>query len=157
MRQRFEIDLQMLNEAERIAKDMGSLNKSLMQGERNIIGILGELAYRRRYPEVRSTYNTKFMYDFDYWMDDIRVEVKSQQIRSWVPPDMHFPKTKEELTFDWLECFEIHESLTHGWYIGRMSKDKFDQVAEDIKAGDPMPQGGQYRSDGRRIWKQHLS
>ena len=156
MRLRFEIDQQMVNEGWKRAEHLGVLQKSLMEGERNIIGMLGELQYMKMYPDAKSTAFTASQYHFDFLSQEQRIEVKSQRIKNWCPPDMHFPKTKEELIFDWLECFEIHESLTHGWYIGRMHKVDFESKYEIIHAGDAMPQGGSYRSDGRRIWKKDL-
>jgi len=156
MRVKFAIDPQMVNSAMMMADKMGNLPQSLMEGRRNAIGILGEMQYKKMYLDAKSTQGTASMYHFDFWSQEQRIEVKSQRINKWSPPDMHFPKTKEELIFDWLECFEIHESLTHGWYIGRMNRVDFESKYEIIHAGDAMPQGGSYRADGRRIWKKDL-
>lgn len=132
---------EMLKKAQEKAAQMGCLNKhSMMKGERNVAGVLGELAALAILP--RATYVDN--YDHDLRIGKLTIDVKTKQLAS-----------KPRLSYDcsiygYNPNQDCHIYLFAGvktdhsvvWFSGFLAKHIFYQKAEFCAAGSQRPLGG---------------
>lgn len=64
-------------EAVRMAEEQGTLNNSIRQGEGNLIGRLGELAFYQWNSWANWTAFDKKSYDFDFTMGERKIDIKT--------------------------------------------------------------------------------
>lgn len=131
---------EMLKFAQEKAKAMGVLNQhSMMKGERNVEGILGELAALQYLPNSVATDN----FDNDLKIGEVTIDVKTKRLT--MKPRLYYDCT----VYGYNPNQACHVYLFAGvkadhsvvWLQGFMSKPGFYQAAEFCPAGSERPLG----------------
>lgn len=109
-----------INRADFLAKEMGSLNNSILEGQGNKAGILAELVLARH---IEATRPTKAKYDWDLnWQNRFTIEVKTKRRTVMPRPDydVSIPKTSMHQTSDLYAFVSIwfEEKTKDGFYKG---------------------------------------
>jgi hypothetical protein len=129
---------------------MGALKHSFMDGDRNIVGCIGEQVYSQFAP-LAERHDT---YDYDFFIKNLKVDVKTRIIKT--EPSHHFDFTikqvKNNQDVDIYVFIGVHENLEKAWIFGWLKKSEFFEKSECISAGELMPQGGSYKAGGRRVY-----
>lgn len=151
---------EMLEQAKEKARKLGCLNKhSMMKGERNIAGVLGELGALVILPQAIYVDN----YDHDLKIGKLTIDVKTKQLTS-----------KPRLSYDcsiygYNPNQDCHLYLFAGvktdhsvvWFSGFLAKHIFYQKAEFCPAGSQRPLGGgrmlTYKEDNYVTQVRHLN
>lgn len=122
--------------------DFGELNDSIMEGESNIYGALGEiLVYDRLLSlglQVSKPENST--YDYDLIVNNIKVDVKSK--RTTVKPRTNYNASitvVKEQDCDYYYFVRILEDKTKGWLLGNIKKSEFFDKATFFKKGELDP------------------
>lgn len=149
---RIEITDKMIADAARKSVSIGTLKNSFSNGNRQIVGILGQEMFKVRYPDAVEP----FKYDYDFVLRGQKVEVKTRIFSiepndSW---DFVIPQTMNQ-QFDYIFFCGIHSSLSFGHIYGFLSKAQYE-ASKVISAGDPMPQGGYYKAGGKIVFVRDL-
>lgn len=127
-----DITEDMIQKANQKATSMGQLRNSILKGEGNDIGFLGE-EILRKYLAIES----KNSFDYDMVFKDIKIEVKTK--RTSVPPEPHYEcsvaayNTKQNC--DIYVFARVNYDMTRGWLIGYLKKDDFYKRARKSDAG----------------------
>lgn len=151
---------EMLKQAEEKAAKMGILNShSMMRGERNVEGILGELAALKFLPQAEATDN----FDNDFRIGDITFDVKTKRLTN--KPRLYFDCT----VYGYNPHQNCHLYLFAGvkadlsvvWLSGFISKKDFYQNAEFCPKGTQRPLGNDkmltYKEDNYVVQVKQLS
>lgn len=130
---------EMLLEARRKANEMGKLKNSMMQGERNLHGFLGELAAQKVIGgEFHNTY------DYDILLNGKRIDVKTKAGN--YTPKPHYNCTifaySRKQQCDFFVFTYIKKDLTSVWVLGAYDRLKFLDDADYVKAGDKCENNG---------------
>lgn len=151
---------EMLQKAEEKARQMGCLNQhSMMKGERNVAGVLGELAAMVLLPQATYVDN----YDHDLRIGKLTIDVKTKQLAA-----------KPRLGYDcsiygYNPNQDCHLYLFAGvkadhsvvWFSGFLAKHIFYQKAEYCPAGSQRPLGNgrmlTYKEDNYVVQVKHLN
>lgn len=146
---------EMRAKAKKLSEETGPLNGSFMNGERNEIGYLGELAFEVAYP--RSVYVGNF--DYDYLLDNWKVDVKARIANAEMKPEYAFtlPCLKKDQDCDFYFFTAVNLGKSFVELLGYMRFDEFKKKAVWIEKGSEMPQGGYYRSSGYNILVKDLN
>ena len=140
MIQEVQITPEMLLIAERKAVIQGELNNSIMRGGGTRSGYLGEMI-------VVSVLGGDLANTFDYDVvldDGTKVDVKTK--RTSAPPRPYYScsvakfNTKQEC--DEYAFVRIKYDCTVGWYLGRIPKASFYDLATNHKKGEHDPDNG---------------
>jgi len=131
------ITKEMLQKSENKAKEMGSLNNSILQGNGNLSGFLGEVIALQVLGGTEI--NT---YDYDLvTTNGIKIDVKSK--KTTVEPKEHYDcsvaafNVKQKCD---VYCFvRIKDDYTCGWYLGIYPKEDYFKDATFFKKGDIDP------------------
>lgn len=115
------------------AAEMGRLNNSIMKGEGNIAGFLGEEIAR-----VILGGRTSNTYDYDLVLDDgLTIDVKTKQT-TVTPKDNYECSVAEFNTRQKCDyyCFvRVRDDFNVGWYLGVYPKNKYYKDATYLKKG----------------------
>jgi len=119
----YEITQDMIAESVRMSKDMGVLNGSLLNGQGNAWGFLGEIVAAK---ELNAEH--KNTYDYDLVMaDGSTIDVKTQRVSSVPRPqfqcNVNEPSIKQKC--DYYAFVRVHSDLEVAWYLGKMKKEDF--------------------------------
>ncbi|MFZ9646449.1 MAG: hypothetical protein ACO29M_07215 [Fluviibacter sp.] len=126
-----------LNTAKEKAKELGKLNNSILYGDGNLTGFLGELvAHSILGGHLKNTY------DYDILLDNgCTVDVKSKKTK--VKPKDYYEcsvaafNTKQKCDY---YCFvRIKDDYSTAWYLGYYPKEKYYKDAVFLKKGDIDP------------------
>jgi len=143
------IDYQMLLRAAQRSIKMGALRQSLMKGQRNIVGFLGEEIYQACCPlaEHRDTF------DYDFLLRGQRIDIKTRRFSTnpYSNFDFAVPITKDSYEVDFYVFCGVHSDLTYGWLLGFLSKAEFFKLSILKEAGTAMARNGNYATDNRVI------
>jgi hypothetical protein len=127
--------------AEEKAEKMGVLNKhSMMKGERNVEGILGELAALKFLPKAEATDT----HDNDLKIGQVTIDVKTKRLTN--KPRLYYDCT----VYGYNPHQNCHVYLFAGvksdysvvWLSGFISKKEFYEKSEFCPAGSQRPLGG---------------
>jgi hypothetical protein len=129
----------------------GVLNNSIMHGESNIYGALGEILVADYYRNFGFTVDMESTYDYDLIIENKKIDVKSK--KTTVIPCGHYNcsvasyNTKQKC--DAYFFVLINEEKTKGYLLGLMPKKKFFAEATFNKKGEVDPQGNgwKFRAD----------
>jgi len=128
-----QITLDMIDNARTKSTKMGVLKNSIIRGNGNIAGFVGEqIALRCIGGEWQNTY------EYDILMEDgHRIDVKTKQTSVAPLPDYDCSiakfNTKQEC--DSYAFVRVKKDLTIGWYLGTIKKDIFFDKARFMKKG----------------------
>jgi hypothetical protein len=121
--------------------DFGALRDSIMEGESNIYGAIGEVVVADYLKE--SGRNVKFVStrDYDMTVNGRTVDVKTK--RTTVPPLQNFNcSISAHNTTQKCDVYlfvRVHESKKEGWILGYMYKDEYFKKAKFFRRGQPDP------------------
>ena len=123
----YEITKDMIKEAVVMSKDMGTLNGSLLEGQGNTWGFLGEIiAAKALAAEHKNTYDYDLITPLGHTVD-----VKTQRVSSIPRPQFHCNVNEHSIKqkCDYYAFVRLHSDLTTAWYLGKMGKPQFMQQA----------------------------
>lgn len=132
-----EITLDMIDKARTKSTEMGVLKNSIIRGNGNIAGFVGEqIALQCLGGEWQNTY------EYDILMPDgKRIDVKTKQTSVAPLPDYDCSiakfNTKQEC--DSYAFVRVKKDLTVGWYLGTIKKGSFFDKARFMKKGTVDP------------------
>jgi len=119
----YEVTKDMIKEAVLMSKDMGTLKGSLLQGQGNTWGFLGELiAAKALHAEHKNTY------DYDLITPlGLKVDVKTQRVSSIPRSQFHCNVNEHSIKqkCDYYAFVRVHSDLTTAWYLGKIGKQQF--------------------------------
>lgn len=138
-----------------IAKENAPSNaynkRSITNGERNVVGLLGELYYLRLVEEIYNDHTTFYKPTFDYDVTikannrDIKVDVKTKQ-RTGPPKDYYAASiaaySKDQQDCDYYAFTSItvdkydSDSFSDFYFLGFIKKEDFFKQATFMKKGD---------------------
>lgn len=129
----FSVSEKVLKKAEEKAYDMGTFRGSILNGKGNVSGFIGEII-------LADILNAEIQNTFDYdlvMQDGSKIDVKTQTVKS-VPRPYYECNVNEhsiKQRCDYYAFTRLHSNLSKGWYLGKISKGKFLDVAKYCKAG----------------------
>lgn len=130
--------------AELEAKAMGALNRSILKGNGNVAGILGELAVLRYFGYLNARRNNT--YNHDLIIKGFRFDVKTK--RRKVDPQPHhcgtIPSYSDQSCHAYIftsVCY-VGDNPSHVHLCGWVGKDRFKKEAINYKKGDVNPENG---------------
>jgi len=132
-----EITLDMIDKARTKSTEMGVLKNSIIRGNGNIAGFVGEqIALQCLKGEWQNTY------EYDILMPNgQRIDVKTKQTSVAPLPDYDCSiakfNTKQEC--DSYAFVRVKKDLTVGWYLGKIDKETFFDKARFMKKGTVDP------------------
>ena len=130
-------------QAKKLAKEMGSLNHSMLKGDGNIRGFLAEVAYADKFGlEIAHTYN----YDL-LTKSGKRVDVKSKG--GWQVPHPHHWVAVEkrfEQDCDFYVFVRVRKDLEVVWLLGWMPTLEFRKSAIHFPPGTPDPDDPSFKN-----------
>ena len=131
------ISSEMLDRSKVKANELGKLNNSILKGDGNLVGFLGE--------EIANLVlkgTIKNSYDYDLILEDgSKVDVKTKRT-TVVPKDFYecsvaAYNTKQKCDY---YCFvRVKDDLTCGWFLGVYKKEDYFKDAMFMKQGDIDP------------------
>ena len=129
---KFKIKKEWVEEAEKKAKELGVLKHSIMKGQRNVIGFIGEIVVANFLKaKIENTY------DYDLIKNGVKVDVKSKRCSSEPKPyyecSVAAYNTKQKC--DFYVFTRILESLDTAWICGIIKKSDFFKKANFYKKG----------------------
>ena len=119
----YEITKDMIKEAVVMSKDMGTLNGSLLEGQGNTWGFLGEIiAAKALAAEHKNTYDYDLITPLGHTVD-----VKTQRVSSIPRPQFHCNVNEHSIKqkCDYYAFVRVHSDLEVAWYLGKMKKENF--------------------------------
>lgn len=128
-----EIKKEWVKEAKKKAEEMGRLRHSILKGNGNITGFVGEFM-------VANFLNAKIenTYDYDLVKNDLKIDVKSKKCTT-VPRldyDCSVPAYNTKQKCDYYVFTRIMDNFETGWICGIISKEKFFKNARLYKKGE---------------------
>ena len=133
----------MIREAARLDAAMGELRNSIRQGQGNVAGILGELAFLKAYPEAVRIDS----YDFDILLNGKRVEIKTKD-RTVQPKPHHecsvsnYNATQKTDFYFFVSLYRTEAGYQSAYLLGYLSPDEFFARARHLRAGEIDPSNG---------------
>ena len=123
----YEVTKDMIKEAVLMSKDMGTLNGSLLQGQGNTWGFLGEIiASKALAAEHKNTYDYDLITPLGHTVD-----VKTQRVSSIPRSQFHCNVNEHSIKqkCDYYAFVRVHSDLTIAWYLGKIGKQQFLDTA----------------------------
>lgn len=141
---------EMLQKAIQRSLEIGTLKGSFMNGDRSIVGCLGELAFQDAYLSAELC-NT---YDFDFRLKGKTIDVKSRIAKAPINQTFDFtlPCLKKDQEVDFYVFAAVYWNFEYVDLLGYLPYKEFVSLRSRVKKGDPMPQGGYFRSDGFQVF-----
>lgn len=126
-----EITDSMREAAQAKADDLGSINRSMLDGKGNMIGFLGEEIMLHKFECTQN--NT---YDYDIMVGDKKIDVKTKHCTT-VPRETYecSIQTYYDQKCDYYVFIRILKDLSRGWILGAIKKDEFMDKAIHYKKG----------------------
>ena len=135
--QEVEISLDMIDKARTKSTEMGVLKNSILRGNGNIAGFIGEqIALQCLGGEWQNTY------EYDILMPNgKRIDVKTKQTSVAPLPeyDCSIARFNTKQDCDSYAFVRVKKDLTIGWYLGTIGKDSFFDKARFMKKGTVDP------------------
>lgn len=130
-----EITPDMIYEATKKAKEMGTLKKSITSGEGNIAGFLGELVVNTILDGVID--NTK---DYDIMKNGVRYDVKTKRCTSEPKPDYEcsvaaYNTVQKCDAYIFVRIEFINGEWGRAWVLGYYPKDEYFKGAKFLRRG----------------------
>lgn len=134
-----QITPEMVQQAYDLGQRMGRLNRSIMQGERNIAGFLGEIVFEQYYPEsVRTnTYHHDFI--FHGAPIDVKTKVRSARPKPFFEvtiPAYHLQNTH---AYFFISLLQSNQRYTSAFLLGWETSEEFLRKAKFMKKGQYDP------------------
>ena len=135
-----EITDEMVNEARKLAKDLGKLKNSIEKGAGNLAGFIGEILVRETFG-----YKTESTYDYDL-VDPkgLKIDVKTKRTTVTPKPDYDCSvaafNTKQKC--DKYVFVRVLNDLSKGWILGEMNKEEYFESARYMRKGKIDPANG---------------
>lgn len=131
------ITLQMIDAARTKAAEMGALNNSILRGQGNIAGFIGEqVALHVMGGKWDNTYNYDIVLD-----DGTKVDVKTKQTS--VEPKMNYECSihagSRKQDCDLYAFVRVKKDLTTAWFLGVKNRGEYFREASYLKKGDKDP------------------
>ena len=123
----YEVTKDMVKEAVLMSKDMGTLNGSLLEGQGNTWGFLGEIiASKALAAEHKNTYDYDLVTPLGHTVD-----VKTQRVSSIPRSQFHCNVNEHSIKqrCDYYAFVRVHSDLTTAWYLGKIGKQQFLDTA----------------------------
>lgn len=135
-----EITPTMLAQAQIKSQEMGKLRNSITAGEGNLAGFVGEQV-------ALSILGGQWInsYDYDLILQDgtlVDVKTKRTSVKPLPEYDCSVAAYNTKQKCDAYAFVRVHNSMSMGWYLGIMSRDKYFEGAEYMKKGSIDPSNG---------------
>ena len=131
-----QITDKMMEWAEKKAKELSLLNKSIMKGKGNLTGFLGEAVVAKHYQEIYKV-KLKNTYDYDLLINDQKVDVKSKLTKkkplNYYDCSVAAYNTKQQC--DYYFFVRILNDYSVGWIVGYYPKDAYYENARFLREG----------------------
>ena len=132
-----EISLDMIDKARSKSTELGVLKNSIIKGNGNIAGFVGEqIALRCLGGEWHNTY------EYDILMPDgdcIDVKTKQTSVVPLPEYDCSIAKFNTKQKCNSYAFVRVKRDLTIGWYLGKINKETFFEKARFLKKGTVDP------------------
>jgi hypothetical protein len=130
---------EMIDKAEAMASDMGRLNRSITNGERNSAGFLGELVFEDWYPEAIR--DNTFEHDFIFHgaKVDVKTKVRAYKPRHYYEVSVSAYRLQKADVYFFVSLLEEKNRYTKAYLLGWASKNDFLQNARLMKKGEVDP------------------
>ena len=127
----------LVNEADKLAKDMGRIRNSITKGEGNVAGFIGEIVCAKLFNAERK--GTK---DYDLVLPDGKtVDVKTK--RTTVKPLLHYDCSVAKLSLhqkcDAYAFCRVKTDLSVCWFLGLVDHDQYFKNARFLTKGELDP------------------
>ena len=132
----YKITDQMLITARDMAVDLGRINNSILRGQGNIAGFLGELiAVEHMGGKIDHSYN------HDIILDGLLIDVKTKQtsVKPLDTYDCSIAKTSVHQKCDAYAFVRVKNDYSIGWFLGVLTKEEYFDKAIFMKQGDIDP------------------
>lgn len=118
--------------AKELSNDMGRLKNSIMSGEGNFVGFIGELALSRF-----SEYELANTYDYDLVIQSIPIDVKTKKCSHEPLPSYECSVASYNTSQQCLAYFFARYSEEYNvvWLLGWLGKDEFYEKSKFLKRG----------------------
>lgn len=125
---------EMILQARDKSREMGNLNKSILNGGGNLAGFIGEFVAQ---VILGGKIENTFQYDL-VLEDGIRVDVKTKQTGYEPKPDYDCSISSESKIQDCdkYAFVRVKNDLTTAWFLGSIDKKKFFRKAKHFKKGE---------------------
>jgi hypothetical protein len=127
-----QIKKEWIEEAEKKAKDLGTLRHSFMKGDGNTVGFLGEIVVANYLKaDIKNTY------DYDLIKNGLKIDVKSKRCNS-IPKEHYecsIPAYNTKQKCDYYIFIRIYSDLTKAWILGLKRKTDYLKEAVFYKKG----------------------
>ena len=132
-----DITLDMIDNARQKASEMGKLNNSILFGQGNLAGFVGEQVALTC---LGGTWENTYEYDL-VMPDGTKVDVKTKQTSVAPLPhyDCSIAKYNTKQDCDVYAFVRVKKDLTEGWYLGMLGKEEYFKKAVFLKKGDVDP------------------
>ena len=128
---------------------LGKLKHSFTNGDRNLIGFIGE----ELYISIAKRASRMDNYDFDFILTNgATVDVKSRIVSGKPRQDYDFilKRANKNQKVDFYVFFCIKNTLDKAWLVGWATQKTINNLPE-YSEGDELPQGGKCRAGGHRV------
>jgi hypothetical protein len=132
--------------------EFGALRDSIMAGQSNLYGAIGEVLFADEHPEwLRAeSFNHDFVRQTEE-LGELTVDVKTKRTTTTPQPDWNcsVAATSRHQQPDYLYFIRVHEDLSVAWLLGWLPLAEFYDVAVFGAKGEPDPSmpSWRYRAD----------
>lgn len=124
----------MILTAKQKADDLGVLNNSILNGDGNVIGFLGELMLEKiSNCKIVNTYDYDLISDFGETID---VKTKRCSRKPLDNYECSVNKFNDKQKCDYYAFVRVLDNLSRGWFLGLISKDDFMKKSIKKYAGE---------------------
>ena len=122
----------------KILYEFGILNNSILHGEGNLLGAIGEIiTFDYCQDKVKKLIHAQ-NYDFDLIVNDYKIEIKTQSVKykpesTWT---CNVPAANSTQQCDFYCFVFINKDLSKGWIAGKITRQKFNEIKILKKQGE---------------------
>jgi hypothetical protein len=123
-----------IDEAKKLAKEMGKLNNSITDGKGNIAGFLGEVLARKL---LNATQSNTYNYDIilsDGKTVDVKTKRTNHKPKDYYDCSVAALNTKQKC--DYYAFMRVMNDYSKAWFIGLIPKETYLNSSSFMKKGD---------------------
>jgi hypothetical protein len=143
-----DINPEFIRKAAQRSIELGRLNGSYMDGQRNIVGFVAEEIYQSIFPDSIRDNN----YDYDFKLKGKKIDIKARSITK--PPHnactFTFKSLKKNQDVDFYVFFFISIDFKKAWLLGYLRHDELSNFPY-IQVGDVLSSGVNAKQSGYNI------
>lgn len=118
--------------------EFGKLKNSILHGEGNLLGAIGEIITFDYCQDKVKTLIHAQNWDYDLIVNDYKIEIKTQSVKykpesTWT---CHVPACNINQQCDFYCFVFINKDLSKGWIAGKITRQKFHEIKKFKKKGE---------------------